>query len=150
MAHYGSNVDGKLYKGNSTAVPLIAVGTDVLVELPLLESVTPPANELQSSSFNVLNQAAPLNLGGKLAVQTVDAVLALDWTSTLITDMYTDSVTAGGRRRNWKLLYPTGRFMTFQGFVTKWAEEALDAGEDIVEHRVAITITLVTTPVITP
>lgn len=142
MAHYGINVDAKLEFGASTATPLPAIGADTFTIIPLLESVAPPSVELSVATFNVHNQAAPLSLGGKVAQQSIEFTMALDWVIAGVGTLYTDANTAGGRRRNWKLTYPNGRLLTFQGFISKWSEEAMEAGEEVVEHRVAVTITL--------
>lgn len=142
MAFYGSNVDAKLEFGASTASPLPAIASDTFTIIPLLETVQPPSNELSTATFNVHNQAAPLALGGKLAQQTIEFSMALDWAIVGVGTLYTDGVTPGGRRRNWKLTYPNGRLLTFQGFISKWTEEAMEAGEEVVEHRVSVTITL--------
>lgn len=142
MAFYGSNVDAKLELGASTATPLPAIGSDTFSVVPLLETVTPPSVELSVATFNVHNQAAPLSLGGKVAQQSIEFSMALDWTIAAVGTLYTDANTSGGRRRNWKLTYPNGRLLTFQGFISKWTEEAMEAGEEVVEHRVSATITL--------
>jgi hypothetical protein len=148
VAHYGSNTGAKLQMGASTASTLPAHGSDTFTDMPLLESVQPPSNEIQIATFNVHNQVAPLTLGGKLSNQTVEAVIAVDWAVTQVSDAYADSVFAGGRRRNWKIQYPSGRVIHFQGFITKWTEDAMEASEEVVEHRASISIAITLQPVV--
>ena len=83
MAYYGSNVGAVLYIGTSTATPLPAPGSDTFTEVPLLGSVTPPANELSTAFFNVQNDADRRSVGGTLGDRTVPGNVVLDWTEDL-------------------------------------------------------------------
>lgn len=144
MAYYGANVNAKLYIGASTAASLPAPGADSFTEVPLLGSVTPPANELSTGFFNILNDADRRSVGGKLNDRTCPGSVVLDWTQTPHTNMYADSIVAGGQKRNWRIVYPdsNNRQLDFVGFISSWTETAFDAGEDAVEHRADFVITV--------
>lgn len=144
MAYYGANVDAKLYIGASTATPLPAPGADSFTEVPLVGSITPPANILSTAFFNVLNDSDRRSVGGKLGDRTTPGNIVLDWTETAHTNMYADSIVAGGQKRNWRIVYPDAndRQLDFVGFVSEWTEEAFDAGEDAKEHRANFVITI--------
>jgi hypothetical protein len=152
MAYYGANVNAKLYIGASTATPLPAPGSDTFTEVPLLGSVTPPANELSAAFFNVQNDGNRRSVGGTLGDRTAPGNIVIDWTETPHTNMYADSIVAGGRKRNWRIVYPdaNARQLDFVGFVSSWAEQAFDAGEDAVEHRADFTITVDGAITVTP
>jgi len=144
MAIYGANVSAKLYMGASTASTLPAPGSDTFTEVPLLGSITPPANVISVGFFNVLNDADRRSIGGKLGDRTVPGNLVIDWTQTVHTNMYADSIVAGGRKRNWYIEYPdaNNRRLDFVAFVSEWTEEAFDAGEDAKEHRASFVLTV--------
>jgi hypothetical protein len=135
VAYYGANTGAKLYIGTSILATLPAPGSDTFTEIPLLGSVTTPNNELQGTSFVVQNDAVRRRLGGKLAEQIVEAQIVIDWASTLHVNIFNDSKLSGGQKRNWRIDYPTGRRLDFVAYVSKWAEEALDASEEAKEHR---------------
>lgn len=144
MSHYSSNALAFLYMGTSTADPLPAPGADTFTEVPMLGSITPPANEQSTGGFNVLNTTARYSIGGKLGDQTCPGTLVADWeTTTVHRTMEADS-TVPGHKRNWYILYPNagGRRDDFKGFVSSWTKSAFDAGEDAVEHRVDFVITV--------
>jgi hypothetical protein len=144
MAYYGANVNAFLYIGASTATTLPAPGSDSFTEVPLLGSITPPANELTTAFFNVLNDANRRSVGGKLNDRICEGSLVIDWTLTPHTNMYADSIVAGGQKRNWRIVYPDAndRQLDFVAFVSNWTEEAFDAGEDAKEHRATFTLTV--------
>jgi hypothetical protein len=144
MAYYGANVNAKLYMGASTAASLPVPGSDSFTEVPLLGSITPPANELTTAFFNILNDADRRSVGGKLGDRTCEGSVVIDWTETAHTNMYADSIVAGGQKRNWRIEYPDSgtRRLDFVAFVSNWAEEAFDAGEDAKEHRATFTLTV--------
>jgi len=143
-AYYSANVGAKLFMGASTATPLPAPGSDSFTEVPLLGSVTPPANELSTGFFNILNDANRRSVGGKLNDRTVPFNVVADWTETVHQNMEADSIVAGGRKRNWYILYPdaNARRDDFVGFISQWTKTAFDAGEDAVEHRIDGVITV--------
>jgi len=144
MSFYGANVDAKLYIGASTAASLPVPGSDTFTEVPLLGTVTPPANVLSTAFFNVLNDAVRRSIGGKLGDQTVPGNLVIDWTETAHQNMYADSIVPGGQKRNWRLVYPDAndRQLDFVAFISEWTEEAFDAGEDAKEHRANFLLTV--------
>lgn len=152
MAYYGANVNAKLYIGTSTATTLPAPGSDTFTEVPLLGSITPPPNELTTAFFNILNDANRRSVGGKLNDRTCDGNVVIDWTEAVHTSMYADSIVAGGRKRNWRIVYPdaNNRQLDFVAFISNWAEEAFDAGEDAKEHRANFTLTVDGAVTVTP
>lgn len=143
MSHYTANVNAFLFMGASTADPLPAPGADTFTEVPLLGSVTPPANEQSTAGFNVLNTTTRYSVGGKLNDQTVPGNLVVDQDSTVHRLMEADSKVPG-RKRNWYILYPdpNTRRDDFAGFVSSWVPSAFDAGADAVEHRADFVITV--------
>ncbi len=145
MAYYSSNTGAKLYIGTSTSVPLPAPGSDTFTEVPLLGSVTPPAYEQSTASFRVQNDANPRSVGGTIGEQSVPGNIVCEWSDSPVhTNMKNDAKVAGGRKRNWRIVYPDAstRQLDFVGFISNWAEAAFDAGEDAVEHRADFTITV--------
>src|SRR5688572_3323847 len=113
--------------GQSTAEVLPAPSADTFDEIPLTGSITPPPNVLSSAYFNVTNDAERRSLGGKLGDQTVEGNLVIDWDSPLHVEMFENSKTVGGVKRNWYIEYAGGRRLDFRGFISSWAEEALEA-----------------------
>lgn len=150
MSYYGSNTGAKLFIGTSTLETLPAPGSDTFTEVPLLGSVQTPANELQGTSFVVQNDSVRRRLAGKLADQTVEASIVIDWASTVHSNIYADSKLAGGQKRNWRIDYPTGRRLDFVAYVQKWTEEPLEASEDANEHRADISLAVDGTITVTP
>lgn len=152
MAYYGANVNAKLYIGTSTATTLPAPGSDTFTEVPLLGSITPPPNELTTAFFNILNDANRRSVGGKLNDRVCEGSLVIDWTQAVHTSMYSDSIVAGGQKRNWRIVYPdsNNRQLDFVAFISNWAEEAFDAGEDAKEHRASFTLTVDGAITVTP
>jgi hypothetical protein len=150
MAYYGSNTGAKLYIGTSILAVLPLPAADAFTELPLLGSVQSPTNELQGTSFVVQNDTNRRRLGGKLADQTVDANIVLDWASAVHLSVFADSTLAGGQKRNWRIDYPTGRRMDFVAYVGKWTEEPLDASEEAKEHRADFTLMIDGAITVTP
>lgn len=144
MSYYGANVNAFLFMGASTTDPLPAPGADTFTEIPLLGSITPPANEITTAFFNVLNDANRRSVGGKLGDKTCEGSIVFDWASAVHQLMEADSVFAGGRKRNWYILYPDSntRRDDFKGFISTFTKEAFDAGEDAKEHRGSFTITV--------
>lgn len=144
MAYYGANVNAFLYMGTSTATPLPAPGADSFTVVPLLGSITPPANELTTAFFNILNDGDRRSVGGKLNDRTSEGNLVADWTSVIHQAMEADSIVPGGRKRNWYIVYPDAgaRRDDFVAFISTWTKEAFDAGEDAKEHRVNFTLTV--------
>lgn len=151
-AYYAANVNAFLYIGTSTATTLPAPGSDSFTVVPLLGSVTPPTNELTTAFFSILNDASKRSVGGKLGDRIVEGNLVVDWTETVHTNMYADSIIAGGRKRNWRIVYPDSntRQLDFVAFVSNWSEEAFDAGEDAKEHRASFTLTVDGAITVTP
>ncbi len=136
MSHYSANVNAFLFMGTSTTDPLPAPGADTFTEVPLLGSVTPPANEQSTAGFNVLNRTARYSVGGRLGDQTVPGNVVIDHESAVHRAMEADSKIPG-RKRNWYMISPdaNSRRDDFVGFVASWTPGAFDAGEDAVEHR---------------
>jgi hypothetical protein len=135
--YYSSNVGAKLFMGQSTSVPLPAPGSDTFLEVPLLGSVTPPPFEQSVGRFNIQNDSARRSVGGRLLDQIVPFNVVLDWSEQVHKDIEADVKVAGGRKRNWYILYPDSgaRRDDFVAFVSKFEKEAFDAGEDAKEHR---------------
>lgn len=152
MSYYGANVLAFLKMGASIADPLPAPGSDTFTDVPLLGSVTPPPNELTTAFFNVQNDGARRSVGGKLGDQVSEGNVVIDWTQTVHQNMYADSKVAGGRKRNWQIIYPdaNGRQLDFVGFISAWSEEPFDAGEDAKEHRANFTLTIDGVITVTP
>jgi hypothetical protein len=159
MSYYGANVNAKLYIGTSTAASLPAPGSDTLVEVPLLGSITPPPNELTTAFFNTLNDANRRSVGGKLNDRVCEGNVVLDWANattvggvTVHAQMYADSIVAGGQKRNFRIVYPDSgnRQLDFVAFISNWSEEAFDAGEDAKEHRASFTLTVDGAVTVTP
>lgn len=150
MSYYGSNTGAKLFIGTSVLAVLPSPATDTFTEVPLLGSVTPPANELQGTSFVVQNDAVRRRLAGKLSEQVVPFDIVIDWDSVVHTNINADSKLAGGQKRNWRFDYPTGRTLDFVAYVSKWSEEALEASEDAKEHRAECELALDGAIVVTP
>lgn len=150
-AYYGNNSGAKLYMGASTATTLPAPGSDTFSEVPLLGTITPPPNTQSVNSFNVLNDANPRSVGGKLQARSVPGDLVIDWTESVHNSMYTDSIVAGGQKRNWRIVYPdsNNRQLDFVAMVTDWKEEAFDAGGDVKEHRATFVLSVAGTGAIT-
>lgn len=151
-AFYGANVNAFLYIGTSTATPLPAPGSDTFTVVPLLGTITPPANEISTGGFNILNDGNKRTIGGKLNDRASDGDLVLDWTETVHNNMYADSVIAGGRKRNWQIVYPDSgtRQLDFVAYVSKWTEDAFDASNDAKEHRASFTLTIDGAITVTP
>jgi hypothetical protein len=143
-AYYGANTGALLYIGASTATPLPAPGADSFTEVPLVGTITPPPNELSSAFFNVLNDADRRSVGGKLNDRSVEGDLVIDWTETAHQNIYADSIVAGGRKRNWRIVYPDSgnRQLDFVAFISKWTEEAFSASDDAKEHRASYTLSV--------
>lgn len=142
MSYYGQSVNAFLQIGTSTADPLPAPGSDSFTEVPLLLTLTPPPNETTIGTFNILNDANKRSVGGKTTDRTVEGSVAIDWVQVPHQNMYADSVVAGGRKRNWRIIYPDSntRQLDFVGFISKWTEEAFDATGDAKQHVAAFTI----------
>jgi hypothetical protein len=151
-AYYAANVNAFLYIGTSTATPLPAPGADSFTVVPLLGSVTPPANELTTAFFSILNDANKRSVGGKLSDRVCEGSVIVDWTEAVHNNMYADSIIAGGRKRNWRIVYPDSntRQLDFVAFISNWAEEQFDAGEDAKEHRASFTLTVDGAVTVTP
>lgn len=152
MAYYGQNVDAILYIGTSTATPLPAPGSDTFTEVPLTEIITPPGWEQSVGSFNVTNDSSKRSVGGKLADQVVEGNLAIDWETVPHQNMFADVGIAGGRKRNWRIVYPDAndRQLDFVGFVSLWREEPFDATGDAKEHVAAYRISVDGAVTVTP
>jgi len=140
--YYGANVDALLFMGQSVLETLPLPAADTFEEVPLTGSISLPANVLTTAFFNVTNDAIRRSIGGKLGDQSIEGNLVLDWDEEAHLAMFADSSVPGGQYRNWYITYPTGRRLDFRGFVSNWAEEAFDAGEDAKEHRANWTITI--------
>lgn len=152
MSYYGANVNAKLYIGTSTASTLPSPGSDTFTEVPLLGSITPPSNELSTAFFNVLNDANRRSVGGKLNDRTCEGDLVIDWTQSVHTSMYSDSIVAGGQKRNWRIVYPdaNNRQLDFVAFLSSWKEEPFTASDDAKEHRATFTLTVDGSVTVTP
>ena len=142
--YYSASAGAKLYVGASTATPLPAPGSDVFSEVPLLGTIGPPAHEIGSAFFSVLNDTNKRSVGGKKGDQTLEGDLVIDWSEAVHVQMYADMQVAGGQKRNWRLVYPDSgnRQLDFKAFLSKWNEEPFDSSQDAKEHRAAFTLTL--------
>src|SRR5687768_6907225 len=136
MAYYGQSVNAFLEIGTSTSVPLPAPGADSFTRIPLLQILTPPANETSIGSFNVLNDSNKRSVGGKSADKIVEGQVVIDWAEATHVSMDADSRVAGGQKRNWRIVWPdsNSRQEDFVAFISKWAPEAFDATGDAKEH----------------
>lgn len=139
---YGANVDAILFMGAATGDVLPAPGADTFSEVELLGRIAPPAKELSTAFFNVLNDRNRRSIGGKSLDKVLEGDLVIDWTEPTHQNICADANQQ--RKRNWRLVYPdaNNRTLEFVGFVSKWAEEPFDAGEDAKEHHAAFTITI--------
>lgn len=151
-AYYAANVNAFLYIGTSTATTLPAPGADSFTVVPLLGSIGPPGNELSTAFFSILNDASKRSVGGKLNDRSCEGSVVVDWTEAVHVSMYADSIVAGGRKRNWRIVYPDSntRQLDFVAFISNWTEEPFDAGDDAKEHRAAFTLSVDGTVTVTP
>lgn len=142
MSFYGANVGAKLFMGTATSDPLPAFLSDTYTEVPLTGTITPPPKTLSTAFFNITNDAERRSLGGSKGDKVLEGTLVIDWDEAVHVQMHDDADTAGGVKRNWYWLYPTGRKEYSQGFLSNWAESPFEAGENAVEHRSDFSITL--------
>jgi hypothetical protein len=142
--YYSASAGAKLYMGQSTATPLPAPGSDTFDEVPLTGSINPPTHEISSAFFSILNDTTKRSVGGKKADQLCEGDIVIDWSEPVHVQMYADLQVAGGQKRNWRIVYPDAgnRTLDFKAFLSKWQEEAFDAGQDAKEHRAQITLTV--------
>lgn len=137
MSHYTTNVGAKLYMGTATTDPLPAPGADTFTQVTQLQIVTPAVNEMTTAEYNILDSAEPISLGGKLQPKKVTGTIVFDWALAIHQLLEADSVYAGGRKRNWYILYPdTGaRRDDFVGFVSKLEKTEFSAESDPQPHK---------------
>lgn len=147
---YYDRSDGRLHMGQSTATPLPAPGADTFDEVPLTGSIGLPAYTRQTAGFSVTNDKARRSLGGKLGDMVVEGNLVPDWDEDVHNAMFADASAAIAPKRNWYIDYASGRRVDFQGFVSNWAEEAIEAGDEATEGRVNWAINVDGAPVWTP
>jgi hypothetical protein len=140
--YYGRNVDAFIYMGQAITATLPAFNADTYEEIPLLQRFTPPAESLQSASFNVLNDRNKRAVGGKLEDQFVEGTIVIDNLDEVVRDIRRDLKASGGQRRNWRIVYPDGFTQEFQGFLSQFSPEELDATADAEEHRAAFRLTV--------
>lgn len=152
MSFYGNNTNALLYYGASTADPLPAPGADTFTVVPLLGKFTPPPNTLNKSFFSILNDAVRRSIVGRLGDRTVPFTVKLDWTLTPINTIYADSSVGGGRKRNWRIVYPdaNNRQLDFAAYVTDWKEGVFDAESNGEVHFADSELTLATDITVTP
>lgn len=139
---YSASAGAKLFMGQSTASPLPSDAADTFLEVPLLGLITPPNKEIQTGYFSILNDTNKRSVGGKKADQESPGDLVCDWSEPVHIAMFLDLDVPGGQKRNWRIVYPDSgsRTLKFPGFLSKWTEEAFDAGQDAKEHRAAFSI----------
>ena len=141
--YYSASADTKLYIGTATAIAgqtLPADGSDSFTEVPLLGTITPPAKEQSAGSFYVLNDNNPRAVGGRAQEKNVPGNLVLDRSEVIHLNMSADADVAGGRKRNWRIVYPDGAIDKFKGFITQFNKTELDASKEGEPHRVDFNI----------
>lgn len=130
MSYFSRNQNAKLFMGASTSTPLPAFLSDSYTEVPLLGAIKPATRSLSSAFFNILNDALRRSLGGKQQDKVWSGNVVVDDDSPEHNTMMDDADIAGGRKRNWYLVYPNGRLIYWAGFVSNWDETQLEASED--------------------
>jgi hypothetical protein len=138
--YYSASATAKLYIGTSTTTPLPAPGADTFTEVPLVGTITPPPKEQSAASFYILNDNNPRSVGGRAQEKIVESNLVIDRSEAVHNLISADADVAGGRKRNWRIVYPDGHILNFKGFVTRWIESQLDASQDATPHRADFTI----------
>jgi hypothetical protein len=144
VSYFSRSSNAKLYMGAAYATSSSGLPThaaDSMREVPLLGAVTPAPRTLTSAFFNILNDAVRRAVGGKVNDKVWEGNYVVDDDEAVHNDFLSDSEIAGGRYRNYRVLYPNGRQVDFKGFVTNYAEEALEASDTPEVFRSNFTIT---------
>jgi hypothetical protein len=141
VSYFSKSSNCLLYMGTSVATTLPAVGADTMRVVPLLGAITPAPNTLSVAFFNILNDVLRRSIGGKLQDKSWEGNFVVDDAQQVHNDFINDSKVAGGQKRNWKILYPNGRIVTFVGFVSNYAEDQLEASDTPDVFRASFTIT---------
>lgn len=130
---------GTAYASSSAALPTHAA--DTLRVVPLLGTITPAPRSLTSAFFNILNDAVRRAVGGKVNDKVWEGNYVVDDDEAVHNDFLSDAEVAGGRYRNYRVVYPNGRQVDFKGFISNYAEEALEASDTPEVFRANYTIT---------
>lgn len=144
MSYFSRSSNAFLYMGSASATSSAGLPThaaDTLREVPLLGAVTPAPRSLTSAFFNILNDAVRRAVGGKVNDKSWQGNYVVDDDQAVHNDFLSDAEVAGGRYRNYRVVYPNGRIVDFKGFVTNYAEQALEASDDPEAFRADWTIT---------
>ncbi len=130
---------GTAYAAAASLLP--AYGSDAFREVPLLGAITPAPRSLTSAFFNVLNDVFRRSVGGKASDKTWEGNFVVDDDEPVHNDFMSDAEVAGGRYRNYYQLYPNGRIVYWKGFVSNYAEAALEASDTPEVFRANFAIT---------
>lgn len=144
MSYFSRSSNAFLYMGSASATSSAGLPThaaDTLREVPLLGAVTPAPRSLTSAFFNILNDAVRRAVGGKVNDKQWQGNYVVDDDQAVHNDFLSDAEVAGGNYRNYRVVYPNGRQVDFKGFVSNYAEQALEASDDPEAFRADWTIT---------
>lgn len=137
--YYSASAAGTLLIGAATSAVLPAPGADQFSEVGWLRTIQPPPTEQSAGSFRVLNNNHSHAVGGRQVEQ--------EYTGTVVVDradvgfvMRADAKVAGGRRRNYRVVYPDGAIEDFVGFCRRYAPGPLNADEEGTPHEAEFAI----------
>ena len=139
---YTASNDGRLFMGQSVEESLPAPGSDTYEEVALTGQIGLPAYTRETAFFNVTNDRDRRSLGGKLGDQTIEGNVVVDWDEETHNAMFDDARAEEAVKRNWYVDYADGRRLDFVGFVSSWAEEAINADDEAKESRANFTISI--------
>lgn len=137
--YYPASDQTTLLMGAATSSPLPAPGADVFTEVGLLRTLQPPPVEQSAGSFRVLNDNNPRSVGGRQVDMEYTGTVAIDRNDAGF-QMRADAKVAGGRKRNWRVVYPDGSVEDFVGFCRRYAPTQLNADEESAPHEAEFAI----------
>lgn len=143
MSAYSQNTGAFLYIGTSTSDPLPAPGSDSFTEIEEAQVLAPVQWERSVGTYNVLNDTSKRSVGGKLGDQTITGTIVLDETIATHATFFSEITAAGsGQKRNWRLVWPSGKQEDFVAFISRVAPASFDATGDAAPHTFEFTLSV--------
>ncbi len=128
-------------RGTATGASLPAPGSDTFTQILLVRPIKLPSDIQTTKSFKVLEQAAPLSVGGALEENELSFRIVWDPANAMHVALRADAKNSNStaKRRNWQVIMSDSGLYTFDyiGFVSKWEWEDIEN-----ENEIAATITV--------
>lgn len=117
----------RLQRGTATGTSLPLPGADTFVDVIDIEELKPPSASREIDEYFVLDSVASKKLVGPVTWSSCTAKCTRAYDSAVHDSLEADSFSAGGTRRNWRIIATNsgGEIRDFVGYVNKFEINAV-------------------------